>query len=115
MVRCAPSVALRSLAAGTAEGSPAGRTHHAGTNCRARRPWRKCLTHHTSRNRPAPAESTMPTPDAAVDRTVKWVWLIVSPSAGDWIETFSGNAPDVRASTPSGTMVAFRVSGGISG
>src|SRR5204863_1195991 len=82
---------------------------HAGTRRRARRPCRMCRAHHTTKNRPAPIDSTTPTLDAAVERTVKRRLPTVSSPDGDSRVTRTGNAPDVRASTVNVLVVLRRL------
>src|SRR5207249_2375622 len=78
---------------------------HAGTSRRARRPLTRWRAHHTARKRAAPPDRPSPTPDAAVDRTVKRVRPTVRAPSGDSSTMRIGNVPDVRAETGKRSVV----------
>src|SRR5207237_8568578 len=83
---------------------------HAGTRrrLRARRPRSSWRAHQVKSTKPAAADSTTPTPDAAVERTVRCDGRSTSFPSGEATETLSGKAPVARARTGNLSVVLRR-------
>src|SRR5262245_21193584 len=76
-----------------------------GIRWRERRALRQWRAHHTRRNRPAPMDSTRPTPEMAVERTSNVdVSSTIEPSRLETV-TSMVNAPDVRTRTGTSSRV----------